>query len=395
MRKSRITTLSTALRLLCVSIILLVSLTRAAAEGVTAVNKPTSALVPNIHPMARDYMGQNYTVNGYLEFQMECLGESKDYDYWFFAGVGGDAHTQVFTADPAKFCNCLSHIDFSPEIVKTWYDAVGYDFTIITEEQFNADRPRYVGELMKFIDRGIPIIAKKSWEARGDFCGDFWLLIGYEESGSQLVFVTDNTRGAENNHFKVPTNEHVNYQFILPGAKKQAPPLADVYRKAALKIPELLTQPKKGDVSFGRAAFEAWADHLLAEDYAGKTDEQINSWKDHCTYVCILSTNAYGPSLSFLDRAAKLCPDLPFLADVKNEYVEIGGLVGELDAAGGNFNITPATFRSKEAKRPIAAVLRRMGAHCDRIVEIYRENGYKLEQQARVIVADIIDHWEE
>jgi hypothetical protein len=355
------------------SIVVLVALACASAQPEPP---PASRVIlPNLHPMAVNEMGQNYTVNGYLAFQMECLGESKDYDYWFFAGVGGDAHTQVFTANPNHYCNCLSHIDFGPELVKTWYDAVGYDFTIVTDEQFNADRPHYVAELMQFIDRGIPVIAKKTWEENGDF----WLLIGYEESGGQLLFVTDNTRGAETNIHKVPTNQHVNYSFIFPGAKKPAPPLADVYRKAVLKIPELLTRPKKGDVSFGRGAFEAWGDHLLAEDYVGKTDEQLNDnlWKYHCTYVCILSTNA--ACRAFLDRAEKLCPDLPFLAEVNKAYAETGGVVGELDAAGGNFNITSATLRNKAAKKPIAEILRREIALCDRIIEIYRANGYPPE----------------
>ena len=28
--------------------------------------------------------GQNYLFNGCMEYMMECLGESKEYDYWFF-----------------------------------------------------------------------------------------------------------------------------------------------------------------------------------------------------------------------------------------------------------------------------------------------------------------------
>ena len=349
------------------------------------MNKPTSALLPNLRPMAVNDRGQNYTVNGYLEFQMECLGESKDYDYWFFAGVSGDAHTQVFTADTSKLCSYLSQIDFSPEVAKKWYDAVGYDFTMVTEQQFNADRPRYVGELMEFIDRGIPVIAKHT--TGDDAFDEFWLLLGYEDSGRQLVFVTDNEPGAETKHRRVPTNQQVHYVFILPGAKKKAPSLAEVYRQAVLDIPTLLTRPKQDEVSFGRGAFEAWADHLLAEDYAGWTDEQLDFWKLHTSYVCILATN--GHCRAFLDRAIKLCPDLPFLSDVSREYAEqyrregSEGLAGQLQAVGGSFNITKETLRNKEAKQPIADVLRRYVDLSDRIVEIYRKNGYGPVQTAR------------
>lgn len=341
------------------------------------MNKPTSVILPKLHPMVNWNLGQNYQVNGYLQFQMECLGESKDYDYWFFAGVSGDSYMQVFTSDTAKLCHSLSHIAFSPELARTWYDAVGYDFAIVTEKQFNADRQRYVGELMRCIDRGIPVVAKETASSTRTKAQEFSLLVGYEESGGQLLFL----EGDHTTPYKVPTNQHVSYLFILPGARKKAPPLADVYRKAVLNIPTLLTRPKQGDVSFGRGAFDAWAKHLLAEDYTGWTDEQLDLWQLHTTYVCILATN--GHCRTFLERAQLLCPDLPFLADVTRAYAEMddtgGKIPAELQAAGGYFNITKATLRNKEAKRPIAEVLRRCTACCDRILSIYRQHGYPAE----------------
>jgi len=385
MRQPTNISIAIAIRLLCVGIVLLVSLTCGQAQPEPPPQ--SRVLLPNLRPMAVNELGQNYLVNGLLEFQMACLGESKDYDYWFFAGVSGDAHTQIFTTDTTKGNNSLSQIDFSPEVAKTWYDAVGYDFSIVTEEQFNADRPRYVGELMKFIDRGIPVIAKHAAHKQGrEMCNfvedEFWLLVGYEDGGKQLLFVTDNFRGAEKDLLKVPANQHVNYQFIFPGTKKKAPVLADVYRQAVLNIPVLLTRPRKGDLYYGREAFDAWAKHLLAEDYADWTDEQMDLWRLHSTYVCIIATN--GSCRAFLERAEKLCPDLPFIAEVDKEYAEMGRLWSqEMNATGGSFNITTATLRNKEAKRPIAEFIGRYTACCDRILEIYRKNGYAPEAQPR------------
>ena len=344
------------------------------AKGTTAVNKPTSVVLPNLRPMVSWDKGQNFQVNGYLQFQMECLGESRDYDYWFFAGVGGDAHTQVFTADTSKWCHSLSQIDFGPEFAKTLYDAVGYDFAYVTEQQFNADRPRYVGELVKCIDRGIPVIAKETGSSTRTKAQEFSLLVGYEDGGGQLLFV----EGDSTKPHKVPTNQHVSFLFVIPGAKKQAHPLADAYRKAVLNIPELLTRPHKGDLYYGREAFDAWAKHLLTENYVGWTDEKLDIWMQHTTYVCIVATN--GSELHFLERAMRLCPDLPFLPDVFKEYAEMGRLwKDEMDATGGSFNITKQTLRNKEAKRPIAEFIQRYIACCDRILEIYRANGYTRE----------------
>lgn len=367
---------SSAIHLLCMSIVLLASLTRVPAQettakGTTAVTEPTSVILPNLRPMVTWDKGENYQINGYLAFQMECLGESKDYDYWFFDGVGGDAFTQVFTSDTSKWCHSLSQIDFSPEFAKTLYDAVGYDFAYVTEKQFNANRPRYLAELVKCIDRGIPVVAKETASSTRAKAQEFSLLVGYEDGGDQLLFV----EGDSTKPYKVPTNQNVSYLFVIPGAKKKAPPLADVYRKAVLNIPTLLTQPQKGDVSFGREAFDAWAKHLLSEDYAGWTDEQLDIWTLHTTYVCIVATN--GSCLHFLRRAVELCPDLKFLPDVTKEYAEMGRLWSkEMDATGGSFNITKQTLRSKEAKRPVAEFIGRYTACCDRILEIYQANGY-------------------
>jgi len=316
-------------------------------------------------------LGQNYQINGYLQFQMECLGESRDYDYWFFDGIGGDHHTQVFTSDTSQWCHSLSQIDFSPEFARTLYDAVGYDFVYVTEQQFNSDRPRYINELVQCIDRGIPVIAKETGSSTRTKTQEFSLLVGYEDGGGQLLFV----EGDKTKPFQVPTNQNVSFLFVIPGAKKQAPPLAEAYRKAVLNIPALLKQPRKGDVYFGKEAFEAWARHLLVEDYAGWTDDQLDLWRLHTTYVCIVATN--GSDLHFLNRAKRLCPDLPFIADVAKEYAEMGRLwKEEMDATGGSFNLTKQTLRDKESRKRISDFIRRYAVCCDRIVEIYRANGY-------------------
>jgi hypothetical protein len=338
--------------------------------GTTAVDKPARVVLPGLRPMVTWDRGQNYQINGYLQFQMECLGESREYDYWFFAGVGGDAHTQVFTADTSRMCHSLSQIDFGPEFAKTLYGAVGYEFSYVTEQHFNEDRPRHVGELVTSIDHGIPIIAKETGSSTRTKAQEFSLLVGYEDSGDQLLFVEGN--GTE--PYRVPTNQNVSYLFVIPGPKKQAPTLADAYRRAVLTIPALLTRPKKGDVSFGREAFDAWAEHLLAEDYAGWTDEQLDIWTLHTTYVCIVASN--GSCRHFLDRAARLCSDLHFIPDVAKEYAEMGRLwKDEMGATGGSFNITKQTLRNREAKRPIADFIRRYTDCCERILMIYRANG--------------------
>lgn len=348
------------------------------------MGKAGSVVLPNLHPMVNWNLGQNYQLNGYLQFQMECLGESPEYDYWFFAGIGGDNHTQVFTEDTSRTCHSLSQIDFGPEFARTLYDAVGYDFAYVTEEAFNADRPRYIGELTQCIDHGIPVIAKETGNSTRTNAAfspaqiqEFSLLVGYDDRGGQLLFV----EGDSTQPYRLPTSQHVSFLFVIPGTKQQAPPLAEVYRQAVLAIPALLTRPRKGDLSYGREAFDAWARHLLSEDYAGWSDEQLDLWKLHTTYVCIVATN--GSCREFLQRAIEKCPDLPFIADVERQYAEMGRLwQEEMDATGGSFNITQQALRDLDARRRIADFLGRFTACCDQIIGIYESCGVRSQDLA-------------
>ena len=69
----------------------------------------------HFHPLLDKYQGQNYAFNAYMAMLMEYLGESKDYDYWFFSGVSGDCFTQVYGGDLTKWHQCLSHACFDKE----------------------------------------------------------------------------------------------------------------------------------------------------------------------------------------------------------------------------------------------------------------------------------------
>ncbi len=49
------------------------------------------------------------------------------------------------------------------------------------------------------------------------------------------------------------------YTFVFIGGKKEAPPLAKVYRYVLTNAPRLMQTPHDNDVYFGRDAFEQWA----------------------------------------------------------------------------------------------------------------------------------------
>ena len=41
-------------------------------------------VLENARLLCDGMLGQNYWFNGCMDYLMECLGESPDYDYWFF-----------------------------------------------------------------------------------------------------------------------------------------------------------------------------------------------------------------------------------------------------------------------------------------------------------------------
>src|SRR5262249_45499797 len=147
------------------------------------------------------------------------------------------------------------------EIVQRAFDACGYEFEYIsgiTDE----NRHTYIPRIKKYIDNNIPVIArggKDTWE----FCN----ISGYDDNDLYYLICDRAEPSSYPNEF---------HELIFVGDKKAQPALADAYRQAIMNIPSLIAMPATAEYSFGKQAFEDWADSFQNGLFDDVPSEKIN-----------------------------------------------------------------------------------------------------------------------
>lgn len=327
-----------------------------------------------IHPMQYPNQGQNYVFNGCMKFLMECIGEKDLYDYWFFSAVSGDSYVQVFNTNKEKWNTCFSQAKFDYQLIKRVFDAIGYRFTYLDAEEWRKDKDAVKAKIMAYIDRGIPVIGKGFYTHEAKLpASSIRAVIGYENDGECFYRLTEESTEL------VPftLEDDVPYTFVFIEDKKEAPPVAEVYRNALRIAPELMRTPPydNHDVYFGNDAFEQWA-RMLESGFYRMTKEEydainaIASWRYYCVYICIIATNIFSKQYT-TDRAIQMNPDLAEIAPLLDqEYQALDDIEKELQAAGGDFNVTYEVLQDAEKCKEIARIIRKFPIVFQRICEI-------------------------
>jgi hypothetical protein len=164
-------------------------------------NATSGKLLGNIHNLVTWEHGQNYLFNACMQYLMECLGESKEYDYWFFSGVTGDSFTQLHRQDPYGWTACLSQDTFDYDFAKKAFDACGYDFTYVDDAELKANKAQYVQKVVDYIAKGIPVITRGC-----EGTGEFSVICGYENGGEAFLYLKgDDKAPAPRNSTSPPT----------------------------------------------------------------------------------------------------------------------------------------------------------------------------------------------
>lgn len=330
-----------------------------------------------IHPLQYPDQGQNYVFNGCMKFLMECIGEQNEaYDYWFFSAVSGDSYVQVYNTNKEKWSICYSQAKFDYELIKRVFDAIGYNFTYLEAEDWRKDKEALRAKIIEYIDKGIPVIGKGFYSVFHDSelpVSSIRAVIGYENDGECFYRLTEE----DTDLVAFTLDDAPPYTFVFIEEKKEAPPIAEVYRRALLNAPQLMRTPpnQSGDVFFGNDAFEQWA-RMLESDFYHMTREEyeavnaIASWRYYCVYICIIATNIYS-KLHTTDRAIRLNPDLASLAPLlEQEYKALEDIERELQAAGGDFNVTYEVLQDTEKCKEIARIMRKFPVVFNRICDI-------------------------
>lgn len=320
----------------------------------------------NIHRFMDKYQGQNFVFNGCMAYLMECLGASKDYDYWFFSGVSGDCFTQVYGQDLTRWYQCLSHACFDERLIKRVFDACGYDYTYVSPQSFAANPDKYVKKVVQHIDRGLPVIVKGLnvfWSDRIWLVDEISCVVGYENGGETLLFLPDDTA--------TPTafSLDIAYALVFVEEKTQAPALPDVYRQAIANIPALNVAPPRDGVSFGVQAFLDWAENIENGRFDDVPTDEIDIWRHYGEYLCIIASNVCCPF--FLNRAKELCPDVKELAAIDVVMQKMDADIHAFMGLAGGFDMNKPTLKDREAMRPACEMIRQFAAHYNEFLAIF------------------------
>lgn len=349
--------------------------TRLQKEELLMTTKQSNNIIPNIHRLVTDEYGENYWFNGCARYVMECLGET-DYDYNFFAGITGDVFTQYYPKGEFRGEGVSGYmlaegpyknlretdtgfalVSEEPGFIESLFEKCGYASTFVSRRELRKNPDMYRQTLVSYIDRGLPVIV---WGAGEPPAG---VLVGYEEFGKTLLYMTGNNDQPERISLEsiLEENEFPNPGWIFIGNKKENPSLAELYREAVRILPKLLATETES-FWFGASAFLAWAEDIEQGRFDCVKPEEFDPWSAHTAYVCGLATNA-SCCHAFLEKAMELNPDLTFLKEVSALYKRCGEMWNhddgaDLEALGGGFNVTLEALQDKQRRSRIADKLR-------------------------------------
>ena len=294
------------------------------------------------------------------------LGESKDYDYWFFSGISGDCFTQVYGQDLTKWYQCLSHACFNEHLIKRVFDACGYDYTFVSPESFSANREKYLQKVVNHIDRGLPVIVKwfsfpfhdKLYPVEEISC-----VVGYENGGQVLLYLPDTSTTPRPFPLNIP------YTLVFSEEKKKALALPEVYRQAIANIPLLnLASPQDG-VSFGVHAFLDWADALENGKFDDIPVEDLDNWPHYGAYLCIIAINVSCPH--FLNRAKELCPDVKELQAIKAVMDKMRVHMSEFCGIEGGIGMEEYKLKDRELMRPVHELICKYAGFYNELLAVF------------------------
>lgn len=328
--------------------------------------QPHAGSDEHFHPLMDKYQGQNFAFNGCMALLMKCLGESKDYDYWFFSGVSGDCFTQVYGGDLIKWYQCLSHACFDEHLIKRVFDACGYDYTFVSPESLSANREKYIQKVVSYIDRDLPVIVKGfnfPYSEKLIPVEEITCIVGYENGGQTLLCLSDTSAIPRSFPLDTP------YTLLFAEEKKKAPTLPEVYRQAIANISLLnLASPRDG-VSFGAHAFLDWAENIENGAYDDILDDELDIWRDYGEYLCIIATNVFCPN--FLNRAKELCPDIKELPAINAIMEKMHAHIDEFIGLEGGFGMDVRKLKDLELMRPVCKMIRRYATYYNELLATF------------------------
>lgn len=320
-------------------------------------------------------------------------------DYHFYANFTGDNFTYLYSEkvgnpDNIQFDSGMSNYFFVPQLVKKAYAAFGYDCIYISNSEIKKNFRSVINAIKASIDKDIPVLA---WGMGNVTCSmtatneirwkrfnplpEACLIGGYDENDTLYInLYLDPERLPEGSvdsygYSAITNGLDTTKGLFFVGKKLPPTDMRQIYQEAIDSIPTFITLlPAKGDggmYTFGKTAFETWAETLETDAYfESKTDEELNDicWNLHLSpYCCVCTGTAY----DFLKSAAERYPDFVMASTLLPLYKKMQDYKDEIWTVQNGFVPPSDKFRTHEYRTQIASILRKMGGVCDEILTAY------------------------
>jgi AraC-like DNA-binding protein len=271
-------------------------------------------LIPNVAKLY-EIPSENYMFCSCMHSVMSALNESESFDFSFFAGVTGDLFIQLWCEPKWQYNDSYSSVCRDSQVpVRVAFDACGYDYEYIYEDEIRKNKPEYVRKIVDSIDKGYPVL---TFGIVGPpICS---IICGYDENGDILIGWSQFTDEAKqdnpmdcvvsDNYFSKRYGLDNSKALIFFSKKKNTPPVAESIRKSILNISKQALLPPAENVRFGKQAFDSWADSLLCdEDF--KDESMLSRPLDtYGSCMVMVGTNMHYVQ-QYLTRASELCADI-------------------------------------------------------------------------------------
>ena len=321
------------------------------------------------------------------------LGSDID-DFHFYSNFTGDNFTYLYAAEKGNPDNvqCDSGVTnyfFVPQFVKKAYAAFGYKCIYLSNAQIKKDFRAVMNAIKVSVDKGVPVLA---WGMGNVKTGngecynplpEGCLIGGYDED--DLLYVNlymgqerlPEGSVDEYGYSAITNGLNATKGLFFAGEQIEKCDMQQVYQSVIDSIPAFLSllpaKNESGRYSFGKTAFERWAETLEEDLYfSNKTDEELGGicWNLHCSPYCCVCTSSAD---DFLKKAAEQFPDLTMAAKLVPLYERMKQYRDDIWALQGGFEPPMDKFRTHEFRAQIADILRKMGGLCDEILMAYEE----------------------
>jgi len=274
----------------------------------------TRKLIPNVAKLF-EVRTENYMFPSCMRSAMAALGEDTAFDFAFFAGVTGDFFTQTWRGPGWHYNDSYSNVCKDTRApMQAAFDACGYEYDYVPREAIQSNKAKYVRRIVASIDRGAPVL---TFGIVGPpVCS---IICGYAEDGELLIGWSQFTGEVDEDkfpdhvfsedYFQVRGGLEESHGLVFIGGKKDRPSIAESLRQSIMNIPQWVQMPPEGNIVFGRAAYEAWADSLLRDELFADEGMLEGPLDTYMSCVVLTGTNMHYMR-RYLNRVMEQCPDL-------------------------------------------------------------------------------------